>query len=87
MPISISVIAFYGALVAWFGLLVIGLKRRAWGAFWLVRVMEFVLAPPSRNHAKVSALICIRLSAPLGILIAEFIRTRPVPDRAVPAQA
>jgi Predicted membrane protein (DUF2306) len=47
-----------------------------WGAFWLFRVMEFVLGPLLRNHDTVSILICIWFSAPLGILIAEVIRTR-----------
>jgi hypothetical protein len=47
-----------------------------WGAFWLFRVMEFVLGPLLRNHDTASILICIWFSAPLGILIAEVIRTR-----------
>jgi hypothetical protein len=47
-----------------------------WGAFWLFRVMEFVLGPLLRNYDTLSILICIWFSAPLGILIAEFIRKR-----------
>lgn len=49
-----------------------------WGAFWLFRVMEFVLGPLLRNYDTVSILICIWFSAPLGILIAEIIRHRSV---------
>jgi hypothetical protein len=47
-----------------------------WGAFWLFRVMEFVLGPLLRGFDTVSILICIWGSAPLGIAIAEFIRRR-----------
>lgn len=47
-----------------------------WGAFWLFRVMEFVLGPLLRNHNTLSILICIWFSAPLGIMLAEFIRRR-----------
>jgi Predicted membrane protein (DUF2306) len=47
-----------------------------WGAFWLFRVMEFVLGPLLRNFDTASILICIWFSAPLGILIAEVIRRR-----------
>ncbi|MBM3393819.1 MAG: DUF2306 domain-containing protein [Betaproteobacteria bacterium] len=47
-----------------------------WGAFWLFRVMEFVLGPLLRDFDTVSILICIWFSAPLGILIAEFVRRR-----------
>ena len=47
-----------------------------WGAFWLFRVMEFVLGPLLRNHDTVSILLCIWLSAPLGIALAELIRRR-----------
>ncbi len=57
-----------------------------WGAFWLFRVMEFVLGPLLRNHDTVSLLICIWSSAPLGILIAEFIRTRAARQARLPAQ-
>ena len=53
-----------------------------WGAFWLFRVMEFVLGPLLRNHDTVSILLCIWASAPLGILIAEWLRRRSV--RPVP---
>ena len=55
-----------------------------WGAFWLFRVMEFVLGPLLRNHDTVSILICIWFSAPLGIAIAEVIRTRAARRVAVP---
>ena len=47
-----------------------------WGSFWLFRVMLFVLDPLLREHEAVALLICIWFSAPLGILIAEFIRRR-----------
>jgi hypothetical protein len=47
-----------------------------WGAFWLFRVMEFVLGPLLRNHDSASLLICIWFSAPLGIALAEIIRRR-----------
>lgn len=47
-----------------------------WGSFWLFRVMLFVLDPLLRNHEALALLICIWLSAPLGMLIAEVIRRR-----------
>jgi uncharacterized membrane protein YozB (DUF420 family) len=60
-----------------------------WGAFWLFRVMEFVLGPLLRQYDTASILICIWFSAPLGVLLAEFIRrrldrqvARPVPGVA-----
>jgi len=57
-----------------------------WGAFWLFRVMEFVLGPLLRNFDTASILICIWFSAPLGILIAEFIRRRAARHTALPAR-
>ena len=48
-----------------------------WGAFWLFRVMLFVLHPILRNYEAVALQICIWGSAPLGILLAEAIRRRP----------
>jgi hypothetical protein len=57
-----------------------------WGAFWLFRVMEFVLGPLLRNFDTASILICIWFSAPLGILIAEFIRRRAARSTALPAR-
>lgn len=45
-----------------------------WGAFWLFRVMLFVLGPLLRNWEAAALLICIWFSAPLGILIAEVLR-------------
>jgi hypothetical protein len=45
-----------------------------WGAFWLFRVMLFVLGPLLRQYESAAILICIWLSAPLGVLIAEVIR-------------
>lgn len=48
-----------------------------WGAFWLFRVMLFVLDPLLRNYEAAALLICIWFSAPLGILIAEGYRRRP----------
>jgi hypothetical protein len=47
-----------------------------WGAFWLFRVMLFVLGPLLRNWEAAALLICIWFSAPLGILIAEVCRRR-----------
>lgn len=45
-----------------------------WGSFWLFRAMLLVLDPLFRNQDTVAILMCIWLSAPLGILIAEGIR-------------
>lgn len=50
-----------------------------WGAFWLFRVMLVVTGPLLRSWESVSLLISIWFSAPLGILIAEKIRTRSLP--------
>lgn len=47
-----------------------------WGAFWLFRVMLFVLGPLFRNVEGGAILICIWFSAPLGVLIADRFRTR-----------
>ncbi len=47
-----------------------------WGAFWLFRVMLVVTGPLLRNYESASLLLSIWLSAPLGILIAEWFRTR-----------
>jgi hypothetical protein len=47
-----------------------------WGAFWLFRVMLFVLGPLLRDYNTAALLICIWFSAPLGILMAEYIRRR-----------
>jgi hypothetical protein len=58
-----------------------------WGAFWLFRVMEFVLGPLLRNHDTVSLLICIWFSAPLGIVLAELIRRRLARGAAAPVHA
>lgn len=55
-----------------------------WGSFWLFRVMLFVLGPLLRDWNTVALLICIWLSAPLGILIAEGFR-RYLEKRAGPA--
>jgi Predicted membrane protein (DUF2306) len=55
-----------------------------WGAFWLFRVMLFVLGPLLRNYNTASLLICIWFSAPLGILIAEYIRRRIARNAAFP---
>jgi hypothetical protein len=58
-----------------------------WGAFWLFRVMEFVLGPLLRNHDAASLLICIWFSAPLGMLLAEIIRRRAARRTAAPGRA
>lgn len=47
-----------------------------WGAFWLFRVMLFVLGPLLRNFEAAALLICIWTSAPLGVFLAEWFRTR-----------
>jgi hypothetical protein len=47
-----------------------------WGAFWLFRVMLFVLGPVLRDYEAANILVCIWLSAPLGILIAEVVRKK-----------
>jgi len=47
-----------------------------WGAFWLFRVMLFVLGPILRSVEAAAILICIWLSAPLGVAIAEWSRKR-----------
>ncbi len=48
-----------------------------WGAFWIFRVMLFVLDPLLRSWEAVALQLCIWLSAPLGIALAEFVRRRP----------
>lgn len=53
-----------------------------WGAFWLFRVLLVVTGPLLRSWESVSLLISIWFSAPLGILIAEKIRTRSLPRTA-----
>ncbi|MEM7377454.1 MAG: DUF2306 domain-containing protein [Pseudomonadota bacterium] len=47
-----------------------------WGAFWLFRIMLFVLGPLLRQWDSAAILTCIWFSAPLGVLIAEWFRTR-----------
>lgn len=47
-----------------------------WGAFWVFRVMLFVLSPLLRQWESAALLLCIWLSAPIGILIAELARRR-----------
>lgn len=47
-----------------------------WGAFWLFRIMLLVTGPLMRNWESASLLTSIWLSAPLGILIAEWYRRR-----------
>lgn len=47
-----------------------------WGSFWLFRVMLVVTGPLLRNYESASLLASIWLSAPLGILIAEYLRRR-----------
>ncbi len=53
-----------------------------WGAFWLFRVMLFVLGPLLRDHEAANILVCIWLSAPLGILIAEIVRRKLLDKRS-----
>lgn len=47
-----------------------------WGAYWIFRVMLFVLGPLLRQWDAAALLTCIWLSAPIGILIAEILRRR-----------
>ncbi len=53
-----------------------------WGAFWLFRVMLVFTGPLLRGWNTVSLLISIWLSAPLGVLIAEYVGNRRAPDRS-----
>lgn len=55
-----------------------------WGAFWLFRVMLFVLGPLLRDFQAANLLICIWLSAPLGILIAELVRRKLLDKPVLP---
>ena len=61
-----------------------------WGAFWLFRVMLFVLGPLLREWDAAAIQVCIWFSAPLGVLIAEVIRrrldSRPATRATVPAE-
>ncbi len=47
-----------------------------WGAFWLFRVMLFVIDPLLREFEAVAILICIWGSAPLGIVLGDMVRRR-----------
>ena len=47
-----------------------------WGAFWLFRVMLFVIDPLLREVQSAAILICIWGSAPLGILLGDLVRRR-----------
>lgn len=47
-----------------------------WGAFWIFRVMLVVTGPLLRNYETVSLLLSIWLSAPLGVLLAEYLFRR-----------
>ena len=58
-----------------------------WGAFWLFRVMLFVLGPLLRNWEAAALQICIWFSAPLGILLAEIFRRRLAGSRPTEAPA
>jgi hypothetical protein len=53
-----------------------------WGAFWLFRVMLFVLGPLLRSQEAAALLVCIWFSAPLGIIIAEVARRHATGDGA-----
>lgn len=56
-----------------------------WGAFWLFRVMLFVIDPLLRDVQAAAILICIWGSAPLGIVLGEIVRRR-IDQTAVPNQ-
>lgn len=47
-----------------------------WGAFWLFRVVLFVIDPLLRNYEAAALLTVIWFSAPLGVLIGEAVRRR-----------
>ena len=47
-----------------------------WGAFWLFRVILFVMGPLLRDYQSANILLCIWLSGPLGIVITEFVRIK-----------
>ncbi len=47
-----------------------------WGAFWIFRVMLFVIDPLLREFEAAAILTCIWGSAPLGILLGELVRRR-----------
>lgn len=47
-----------------------------WGAFWIFRVMLFVLDPLLRDYETAAIQICIWSSAPIGILVGELVRRR-----------
>ncbi len=55
-----------------------------WGAFWLFRVMLFVLGPFTRGVDAGALQFCIWFSAPLGVALAEWIRRTRL-DRDVTA--
>lgn len=57
-----------------------------WGAFWLFRVMLFVLDPLLRNVESAAILICIWFSAPLGVAIAEWWRLRSLRTPVIDAR-
>ncbi len=45
-----------------------------WGAFWLFRVMLFLIDPLLREFEAAAILICIWGSAPLGIVLGDLVR-------------
>jgi len=47
-----------------------------WGAFWLFRVILFVMGPVLRDYPSANILLCIWVSAHLGILITEIARRK-----------
>lgn len=47
-----------------------------WGAYWIFRVMLFMLGPLLRQWDAAAILSCIWFSAPIGILVAELVRIR-----------
>lgn len=47
-----------------------------WGAFWIFRVMLFVIDPLLRDVNAAAILICIWGSAPIGIVVGDLIRRR-----------
>lgn len=47
-----------------------------WGSFWLFRVMLFVIDPFLRDMEAAAILWCIWMSAPLGVVLGEWVRRR-----------
>lgn len=69
-----GVVAIRGGDMARHRVWMIRFAGSMWGAFWLFRVMLIVTGPLLRDYETVSLLLSIWLSAPLGIVLAEWLR-------------